>query len=567
MLGRGHMLADERTGTRRLTFFGLCTVLMFPTVGFDCMPAGDAQLSSLGIEIAGTNRLSFNSGVLVYDVGVPAAAAAATVRARSMDYDATVLWSVRDAAELVVDAGTLGVGGGTVVLDVPPSGHSLQLRVVSPGGAIDTYVVSFSVCNTDCSDSNECTADVCNPADGSCSNPNEVDGVACDPNGVPGMCMAGACEADALDPIPAVEMACPEVVISVPPPSLGLDPFYTKYIDVGGIPLVSSNEVSDDALRNAFHVASHMLNGRPCVRAALIQSGVRIGVIGSTELTTDMPEYADLYQAFPGTDWNVRARALGSSQTRPLVSGAEENLARLGGDRWAGQNIFLHEFAHAFFNQGVDDQAGGAAYRNRLQLAYLDALNTGVIENTYAATDMDEYWAVGIQNFFDTNLESSPPDGVYNEVDTRVELLATDPELHDLIAELLIDEGFTAYCDPSLPREDPVSLVPVDPYACDLRADRLEPVSCGAEASLATVDTTEPTTVQFVNRTYDPYNLYWLDEQGDRRFYGSILPRTEGTSIPTSLTQPWVVTSGGACVGIYLPTERAGRAYLPLGTY
>ncbi len=560
------MLGDRRNSARRTAFFGLCMVLVFPSVGFDCMPAGNAELLSLEIEMHDANRLAFDSAVLVYDVGVPTGAATATVRARSMDVGATVLWSLWDATELI-RRDSLGVGGGTVVVDVPLEGRSLQLRVVAPEGAYETYVVSFSACDTDCSDSNDCTADVCNPADGSCSNPDEVDGVACDSSGVPGACMAGACEADPIDPIPAIEMACPEITISVPPPSLGLDPFYAKYVDVGGIPLISSSEVSDDALRNAFHVASHTLNGRPCIRAALIQSGVRIGVIGSTELTTDMPEYADLYQAFPGTDWNVRARALGSSQARPLVSNAEENFLRLGSDRWAGQNIFVHEFAHAFFNQGVDEQASGLAYRNRLQLAYLDALNTGVIENTYAATNMDEYWAVGIQNFFDTNLESSPPDGVYNEVDTRVELLATDPALHDLIAELLVDEGFTAYCDPSLPREDPVSLVPVDPYACDLRTDRLVPVNCAAEPSLTTEDTTEATTIQIVNRTYEPYTLYWLDEQGVRRLYGSILARTEGTPIPTTLTQPWVVTSGGACVAIYLPTERRGRAYLPLGTY
>ncbi|MEM7437456.1 MAG: hypothetical protein AAF436_20050, partial [Myxococcota bacterium] len=139
--------------------------------------------------------------------------------------------------------------------------------------------------------------------------------------------------------------------------------------------------------------------------------------------------------------------------------------------------------------------------------------------------------------------------------------------LHDFIAGLLVDEGFTAYCDPTLPREPPVLLPQVDPAACDLRTERLNPDDCGEEEMLATFDTAVPTTIRFVNRTYEPYNVYWLDEQGVRRFYGSVVPRSEGNPVPTFVTQPWVVTSGGACVGIYMPTERDGRVFFPIGSY
>jgi len=46
----------------------------------------------------------------------------------------------------------------------------------------------------DCSDGNECTQDVCDPATGTCSNPNETDGTACDFGGLPGVCATGVCE-------------------------------------------------------------------------------------------------------------------------------------------------------------------------------------------------------------------------------------------------------------------------------------------------------------------------------------------------------------------------------------
>jgi len=46
----------------------------------------------------------------------------------------------------------------------------------------------------DCSDGNECTEDLCDPVDGSCDNPAEMDGTVCDFGGVGGVCMSGVCE-------------------------------------------------------------------------------------------------------------------------------------------------------------------------------------------------------------------------------------------------------------------------------------------------------------------------------------------------------------------------------------
>lgn len=56
------------------------------------------------------------------------------------------------------------------------------------GGTVDLCM------DVDCSDANACTQDVCDPADGTCSNPNEPDGTSCDFGGLPGICAAGVCE-------------------------------------------------------------------------------------------------------------------------------------------------------------------------------------------------------------------------------------------------------------------------------------------------------------------------------------------------------------------------------------
>jgi hypothetical protein len=46
----------------------------------------------------------------------------------------------------------------------------------------------------DCDDGNDCTEDVCDPANASCTNPKRADGAACMVDGLPGQCVDGVCK-------------------------------------------------------------------------------------------------------------------------------------------------------------------------------------------------------------------------------------------------------------------------------------------------------------------------------------------------------------------------------------
>ena len=46
---------------------------------------------------------------------------------------------------------------------------------------------------------------------------------------------------------PEETLNIPECTVTAPPDSLQLDPFYTKYVDVNGLPLISSWRVPDSA--------------------------------------------------------------------------------------------------------------------------------------------------------------------------------------------------------------------------------------------------------------------------------------------------------------------------------
>src|SRR5260221_12124113 len=74
------------------------------------------------------------------------------------------------------------------------------------------------------------------------------------------------------------------------PDTLKLDPFYTRYTDALGIPVVSSGKPPDMAMLVARDIIVHMLSKRPDVREAMIARKYRVVVMAQTEMTTDLPE-------------------------------------------------------------------------------------------------------------------------------------------------------------------------------------------------------------------------------------------------------------------------------------
>jgi hypothetical protein len=228
--------------------------------------------------------------------------------------------------------------------------------------------------------------------------------------------------------------------ITAPPSELKLSSFYEKHVSVNGYPVVSSGKVNDYALKEAAYLIDMMLARRPDIKEAMIESGSRMIVMAHNEYTTEVPEHAHLK---PKEYWDARARGLGGSRSDPVCSCGEENLLAFEGDPYSTENILIHEFAHNIHYRGMDRLDD--TFDDRLKKSYEAAMEAGLWKGKYASVNHAEYFAEGVQSWFDNNRQ---PDHDHNHVDTRAELLEYDPGLAALCAEVF-GETKLAYTKPN----------------------------------------------------------------------------------------------------------------------
>ncbi len=219
----------------------------------------------------------------------------------------------------------------------------------------------------------------------------------------------------------------PHDPVTAPPKSLAQDGFYTKCVYFDGLPIIASAKVDDRALHGVVFLIGNMVaKADKRLIPSLVKRGSHFSIIGKDQGQTDLPEYADLRHD-PNTDWNKRARGLGGLVT----SCGEENLLELDTDRYRGESICVHEFSHTLASEGFS--IIDPTYRRDLRAAFKHATESGLWKNTYSATNEDEYWAEGVQAYFDCCQSATPPNGVHNEVANRKGLEKYDPMLFRLV--------------------------------------------------------------------------------------------------------------------------------------
>lgn len=223
--------------------------------------------------------------------------------------------------------------------------------------------------------------------------------------------------------------------VTAVPEGKGIPSFYKKYIETEGLYVTSSERVSDEALLKACDIISLMLAKRPDVKAHMVKRGCHVMVIGKDEETCDLPEFAHICNCEDSIKyWNWRARGFGGAPEDELSSSCgEENLLALPQDKYVGENILIHEFAHLIHTVGIVGVEPG--FNDRLETLRQNAIRKGLWKDTYAVSNKEEYFAECVQSFFNCNRYADPANGVHNWVNRRAKLKSYDPDMYRLLQE------------------------------------------------------------------------------------------------------------------------------------
>ncbi|MCD8049179.1 MAG: DUF5695 domain-containing protein, partial [Clostridia bacterium] len=212
------------------------------------------------------------------------------------------------------------------------------------------------------------------------------------------------------------------------------DGFYTKCIEVYGIPICSTDDVPDEALIKAADVIE-MLLGKivrefPEIMNKMVENGVSIIIIGEHETNAEHPSWN-------GWEDETERRGGGGVVTTVLV----EDLIVPEEDTWRKTFAGLvHEATHTILTYGIGDAQGIGArsdYYERILAAYENAVAKGMYPspNEYDASNYHEYFAGEVGRFFNGSPTDLPVEGAESLTD-REQLEIYDPEIYEIIEEL-----------------------------------------------------------------------------------------------------------------------------------
>jgi hypothetical protein len=234
--------------------------------------------------------------------------------------------------------------------------------------------------------------------------------------------------------LPTVSIAQPSKTDQTVPAITVLNPleqdFFSKKLFYNGIPIKSSQVVSDEALKETYRRISRLLDTiavkQPMLISNLIGSGVEMHIIGQHQVTSDLPEFRELkgkpLPEYNGLTIDQRTRGMGGQ----LSSCGEENLLKLKDDRYLGRDICMHEFSHAIRNNGMPINVVAI-----FDQQYQRSLDKGLWKGSYAASNPDEFFSELTMWYFGTHGDMNmtgvkPADGPDG-------LKAYDPEAYALL--------------------------------------------------------------------------------------------------------------------------------------
>jgi hypothetical protein len=239
-----------------------------------------------------------------------------------------------------------------------------------------------------------------------------------------------------------------------PPAKFKIDPYYTKFTFAREFTVLGSKHVRDEALLKANDIIRKMFAYRHDILKAMIADSVRLVVLGEQEKLSDLPEFKERKKDLD------EVRYFEYTPSVKLLVVPEENVLGLPGERFAGKCMVISVFAKALYqvtglrpvDPNFEQQRNKQQYELRVKRMdiefdqklgklYEKALSAGLWKGAAAARNRAEYWAAGVEAYFDAVGETPAPDLADRPITTREMLKAYDPELYALVDETMAYKG------------------------------------------------------------------------------------------------------------------------------
>ena len=168
-----------------------------------------------------------------------------------------------------------------------------------------------------------------------------------------------------------------------PPAHLNADPYYQKYVDAGGIPILAPESVSDEELRRTQATLFGMVADRPDLLDLLASQNTRILIYDRDKGgLAQLPEFAD----YSGSNVSglFGETSYGGAVAAPAMTTYHCN------------EILIHEIAHALdYAIRIQDWEANRepGFKQARNQTYLSAMNAGLWAGRYESTVSQEYWA------------------------------------------------------------------------------------------------------------------------------------------------------------------------------
>jgi hypothetical protein len=210
--------------------------------------------------------------------------------------------------------------------------------------------------------------------------------------------------------------------------------YYKKYLPLkqgnDSIPIVCSAGVADSALHRAARLCAVLVATLPTHSLAELRNQrIYIAIFGNNEYPNVLPGWP------AGVDATRYGGGFGPTASYRVCGIHEGDIMRNTFDRYATENIVIHEFSHAIKNFALEKL--DPLFKGKVQQLLADAIAAGKWGNTYAGSNAEEYWAECVQSFFGINAPGpAGGNGVHNDIDSRAELQVYDPGMYALINQV-----------------------------------------------------------------------------------------------------------------------------------